>query len=191
MDVQIKAHNFKLTDEIREYVDRRVAKLDRVSENVTDAKFEIREEPHHHPSQKYIAQFTIVTKRAVLRAEDKNADVNAAIDIVTDRMARQIRRFHDRKVFRNRRDATSLGVLAVDQLEDETATGPVDDDDVATEVVRTKRFPVLPMDTEEAIEQMELLGHDFYVFFNADSSQMNVLYRRRNGDLGVLEPELA
>lgn len=190
MDVQIKTHNLKLTDEIRDYVDRRVSKLDRVSENVTDAKFELREEPHHHPTQKYIAQFTIVTKRAILRAEEKNSDIFPVIDIVTDKMARQIRRFHDRKVFKNRRDAVNLGLLAAEQVE-ANELPPDDEETELAGIVRTKRFPVQPMDTVEAIEQIELLGHDFYVFFNADTSRMNVLYRRRNGDFGVLEPELA
>jgi putative sigma-54 modulation protein len=193
MDVTIKAHNFKLTDSLREYIEKRVAKLDRVNERITEAKFEIREQPHHSPDERFKAQFTISTRKAVLRAEDRSEDAHAAIDIVSDKMARQIRRFHDRKIQRSRREAINLGMLAAEQSEDAVSL----DESVAEEIeaqdmiVRTKRFQVLPMDTAEAIEQIDLLGHDFFVFYNLDTSQMNVLYRRKGGQFGVLEPELA
>lgn len=192
MDVTIKAHNFKLSDGLREYVEKRVAKLDRVNERITEAKFEIREQPHHTPDERYKAQFTIATRKAILRAEDRSQDPHAAIDIVTDKMARQIRRFHDRKIKRSRREAVNLGLLAADQSDEALAAVDLTTDETDDEaIVRTKRFQVLPMDTAEAIEQIELLGHDFFVFYNLDTSQMNVLYRRKGGQFGVLEPELA
>jgi putative sigma-54 modulation protein len=191
MEVQIKTHNLKLSDELRDYIVRRVDKLHKVDERIIDAKFELRVEPHHHPTEKIVAQFTIATKRSILRAEDRNSDLHAVVDMVTDRMARQIRRFHDRKVFRDRRVAVGLGELAVDQLSIESATvGTTPDGQPDETIVRTKSFPVHPMDSVEAVEQMELLGHDFYVFFNADTSQINVLYRRKEGGFGILVPEL-
>ncbi|MCO5175524.1 MAG: ribosome-associated translation inhibitor RaiA [Thermomicrobiales bacterium] len=195
MEIQIKTHNLKLNDDTREYIEKRVAKLDKVNERIVDAKFEIRREAHHNPTQKYIAQFTIATKQAVLRAEERNSDITAAVDLVTDKMARQIRRFHDRRTKRDRRSAVGLGQLAADQIQTDATVGVdpgVDEQDSDAEmVVRTKRFDVMPMDTAEAIEQMELLGHDFFVFYNPDSSRMSVLYRRQDGGFGVLEPELA
>ena len=196
MDVQIKTHNLRLNDDTREYIEKRVAKLDKVNERITDAKFELREEPHHNPAQKYVAQFTIATKRAVLRAEERNSDITTVVDLVTDKMARQIRRFHDRRTKRDRRSAVGLGQLAADQiapemLATEAPLEAIEDEEEDAIVVRTKRFNVLPMDTAEAIEQMELLGHDFFVFYNPDSSRMSVLYRRQDGGFGVLEPELA
>lgn len=195
MDIQIKTHNLKLNDDTREYIEKRVAKLDKVNERIVDAKFEVRREAHHNPTQKYIAQFTIATKQAVLRAEERNSDITTAVDLVTDKMARQIRRFHDRRTKRDRRAAVGLGQLAADQpqpIAAADADGVLDEMDTDEElVVRTKRFDVMPMDTAEAIEQMELLGHDFFVFYNPDSSRMSVLYRRQDGGFGVLEPELA
>lgn len=193
MDVLIKSHNFKMTDSLREYIEKRVSKLDRVDERITEAKFEIREQPHHSPDDRFKAQFTIATRKAILRAEDRSEDPHVAIDIVTDKMARQIRRFHDRKIYRTRRDAVNLGLLAANQTEDvvEPSAVAAEDDEIESVVVRTKRFQAQPMDTAEAIEQIELLGHDFFVFFNLDTSQMNVLYRRKGGQYGVLEPELA
>jgi len=196
VDIQIKTHNLKLNDDTREYIEKRVAKLDKVNERIVDAKFEVRREAHHNPTQKYIAQFTIATKQAVLRAEERNSDITTAVDLVTDKMARQIRRFHDRRKKRDRRAAVGLGQLAADQLEPVGGIVGADEardveDAEIEQIVRTKRFEVLPMDTAEAIEQMELLGHDFFVFYNPDSSRMSVLYRRQDGGFGVLEPELA
>lgn len=194
MDLQIKSHNIRLSDDLREYIEKRVNKLDRLKERIIEAKFELRQEKSHNPAQRFVAQFTIATPRSILRAEEKNTDPNAAIDIVTDKMARQIQRFHERKIHRSKRSAVNLGLLAADQspellppsIEDQ------DEDDIPDgAVVRTKRFPVLPMDTAEAIEQIELLGHDFFVFHNHETNQFNVLYRRKDGQYGVLEPELA
>lgn len=189
MELQIKAHNMKIDDELRDYIEKRVTKLDRINERITEAKFELREQPHHNPTVRYVGQFTIATSRTILRAEEKNAEPHAVVDLVTDKMARQIRRFHDRKIHRSRRDSVSLGLLAADQSDELLP----DSDDVEENgvVIRSKHFKVQPMDSGEAVEQMELLGHDFFVFFNLESSQMNVLYRRRDGAFGVLEPELA
>jgi putative sigma-54 modulation protein len=190
MELQIKTHNMKLDDDLREYIEKRVTKLDRINERIIEAKFELREETHHKPTVRYVGQFTIATARAILRAEEKNADPNTVVDLVTDKMARQIRRFHDRKVHRTKREAVNLGLLAADQSEELQLSDTEDTEENGT-IIRSKRFKVQPMDTEEAVEQMELLGHDFFVFYNLESSQMNVLYRRKDGAFGVLEPELA
>ncbi len=193
MDVQIKAHNIRISDDLRDYIHKRVSKLDRVNERIIEAKFELRQEKTHNPTQRFIAQFTIATPRSILRAEEKNTDPNTAIDIVTDKMARQIKRFHDRKVHRSRRDAVNLGLLAADQALLDLPDIELDegDESEANNVVRTKRFQVLPMDIAEAIEQIELLGHDFFVYHNHETNQINVLYRRKDGQYGLLEPELA
>jgi putative sigma-54 modulation protein len=192
MDLQIKAHNIRMSDELTGYIEKRVSKLDRVNERIIEAKFELKQEKSHNPAQRFIAQFTIQTPRAVLRAEEKNTDPHAAVDIVTDKMARQIKRFHDRKVHRSKRSAVNLGLLAADQSP-ELLPPTIEDEDEATDglVVRTKRFHVQPMDTAEAIEQIELLGHDFFVYHNHETNQINVLYRRKDGQYGLLEPELA
>ncbi len=191
MDVQIKAHHLKLTDDLRRYIEKRVSKLDRINERITEAKFELREEPHHHPEQRFIAQFTIATRRAILRAEERNSEPHAAIDKVTDKMARRIRRFHDRKIDRTQREAVNLGLLAAEQLPELAPASPDEEIEPNGAVVRTKRFKIQPMDVAEAIEQIQLLEHDFFVFHNLETNQLNVLYRRKSGDFGILEPELA
>jgi len=189
LELQIKTHHMKLDDELREYIEKRVTKLDRINERITEAKFEMREQPHHNPTVRYVGQFTIATSRGILRAEEKNAEPHAVVDLVTDKMARQIRRFHERKINRTKREALNLGQMAANHS-DELIYDTDESEDVG-KIIRSKHFKVQPMDTDEAVEQMELLGHDFFVFFNLEAGQMNVLYRRNDGAFGVLEPELA
>ena len=140
-----------------------------------------------------MAQLTIATKNSILRSEEKNHDLHTAIDLAVDRMARQIRRFHDKKVFsRRRKKATQPDPAELLPLgADGEIAGSDDDDEVSIEdLVRRKRFKIQPMNEDEAIEQMELLGHDFFVFFNPDEAQVNVLYRRRDGRYGLIQPDL-
>lgn len=193
MDVQIKAKNLRLTDALQEYIQKRTEKLDKIDQKVVDAKFEVRSERNRSGGEQIIAQFTIATKDAILRTEEKNRDVHAAIDLAVQRMERQIRRFRDKRIFNRRRQqqlAAEAGTPAGLTLDGELLTEEAEE--VPSELlVRRKRFKIQPMGTEEAIEQMELLGHDFFVFFDPDEAQINVLYRRRDGRYGVIQPELA
>lgn len=196
MDVQIKTRDLKMTDGLQEYVDTRLEKLGRVQEPVVDAILELRGEKHRTGGEMTVAQFTIRTKRTILRTEERDHDPHVAIDKSVDRMERQIRRYRDKKIFvpRRRRRAQANQAMEVDAL---TAEDPFEvlEDGEEEELesrapVRRKRFSILPMDETEAIEQMELLGHNFFVFFNPDDGQMNVLYRRHDGEYGVIQPEL-
>jgi putative sigma-54 modulation protein len=189
MDVQIKTQNVRLTDHLREYVETRVSKLEKVHERPTDVKMELRSEHPRSGGEQFIAQFTIAMPGTILRSEVRNHDQHAAIDQAVDKMTRQIRRYRDRKLGKSRRHAPSLAELAIDQAELEASQQDMLESQGS--VVRTKRFKLQPMDAEEAIEQLELLGHDFFVYYNPDSSQVNVLYRRQGGDYGLIEPEIA
>lgn len=195
MDVQIKTRDLKLTDGLQEYIDARIQKLERVHEPVIDATLELRCEKPRSGGEITIAQFTIQTKKAILRTEEKDHDPHVAIDQSVDRMARQIRRLRDKKIFvpRRRRQAYANQNAAADSTAIEDPFEVLDDEDREIELpapVRHKRFTVLPMDEAEAIEQMELLGHDFFVFFNPDDGQINVMYRRHDGQYGLIHPEL-
>lgn len=197
MDVQIKTKNLRLTDPLEDYIQRRLQKLEKVNERVIDAKLEIRTEHNRSGGEQHVAQLTIATKDSILRSEEKNYDLHTAIDLAIDRMARQIRRFHDKKIFARRRRKQ----VAQTEPEEALSVGPdgelvpaselLDEEDVPVEeLVRRKRFKIQPMGEDEAIEQMELLGHDFFVFFNPDEAQINVLYRRRDGQYGLIQPDL-
>ena len=130
----------------------------------------------------HVADITIQVGGLLVRGEGKTDDMYASINVAVDRIERQIRKYKTRINRRMRKlDAQAAGVAVAGQAEDEDADGP--------RLVKTKRFDVKPMSVEEAIMQMELLGHDFYVFRNDSTGGVNVVYRRNDGDYGLIEPE--
>jgi putative sigma-54 modulation protein len=137
--------------------------------------------------ERQVAQITVRDKRGtILRAEERSNDIYAAVDGVVDKLYKQIRRYRGKKRSKRRDGAQAEEAMMLEPL-------PLDDgieEETDGRIVREKRFPLQPMNKEEAIDQMELLGHDFFVFFNADVGAVNVLYRRRDGDFGLLKPEL-
>lgn len=194
MEVQIKAKDLKVTQELRDYLQERVNKLDRFTGRVTGAKLELAHEHHRTGGDAIRAELTIMARHTLLRAEEQHADARRAIDLAVDKMARQIRRYHDKRTRRHRASLTEFVTLpelsdtALKELAAVTADMEAEEEQ---EIVRTKRFALKPMSSGEAIDQLELLGHDFFVFLNADDhNQVNVLYRRRRGDYGLIQPEL-
>ncbi|HEX5506646.1 MAG TPA: ribosome-associated translation inhibitor RaiA [Thermomicrobiales bacterium] len=194
MEVQIKARDLKVSPSLHAFIVERTSKLDRFLDRVDEAKLELN---HEHPrtgGERVKAQLTIARGRAILRAEEQNADVRRAVDLVVDKMCRRIQRYHGKRVDRKRGAPTEQEALAEQALAETAELDVNAGDEEADEwadgyqVVRTKRFPLKPMSSTEAIDQMELLGHDFYVFLNADDNQVNVLYRRKSGDYGLIQP---
>lgn len=192
MDVQIKTKDLKATPDLRDYAQGRVNKLDRFIGRVTDAKLELTHERPRTGGDRIVAQLTVAARHTILRAEEQHADIHRAIDLVVDKMLVQIRRFHSKRTDRSRRPSVAEFVTlpdleAADLAELDAAIDNVDGTDGA-EVVRTKRFDLKPMTSGEAIDQLELLGHDFYMFLNAEDSRVNVVYRRKRGDYGLIQP---
>jgi len=174
----IQGKNIEVTDRLREYVEKKVGKLDRYLPTITEARMELSVEGTKSAKDRQVAQLTVRSKGTLLRAEERTADMFASIDAIVDKMYRQIVRYKGKCYGRGRGPGE---VPPVEEFEEEPPR----------RIVRTKRFQVAPMDEEEAIEQMELLGHDFFVFFNVNTDGINVIYRRKDGDYGLLEPELA
>ena len=185
MEVSVRGRNINMTDRIDQYVHKKVLKLDRYLPNIDEARVELSTEKTRAAQDRKVAQLTVRSRGTILRAEERNQDIFAAIDAVTDKMTRQISRYKTR--LQRRGDRTVEEVMpavegeTLDETEAEATYGSI---------VRTKRFNVAPMGPEEAIEQIELLGHDFYVFFNVETETINVLYRRQDGDFGLLQPEI-
>ena len=200
MELQIRTNGTKLTGELRDFIDRRAGKLDHLVDHVVDAQLELRTMRQRTGHELTVAQITLHTRRMILRAEERDSEPAKAIDEAFDKLVRQVRRYHDKRTNHKRRLPTAeaieeLAVPSSDGVDEQWAiaddTEPDEDDRPSDGVVRTKRFSVKPMPVDEAIEQMELLGHDFYLFHNADEDQINLLYRRRDGSLGLLAPSLA
>lgn len=183
MELTITGKNLEINDTIRKYVEKKIGRLDRYLPNILDGRVELTvDEGARAASDRQIAQVTLRTKKVILRAEEASADIFASIDAVFEKMQRQVDRYKGKR-WAKRGEALEAAALP-EAAEEEVEEEPVS-------VARVKRFRMVPMDEEEAIEQMELLGHDFYVFFNVNQNQINVIYRRRNGEYGLIQPELA
>lgn len=191
MEIVVRGRNVTVTERVEEYVEKKIGKLERYLPIIDEARMELSQEETRSAQHRMIAQLTVRSRGKVLRAEERDQDLFAAIDLVAEKMQRQITRFKDRLYSKGqmrgaetvRVPETTEAVAAVEAVA-EAEVEPVGS------IVRTKTFLVTPMNPEEAIEQMELLGHDFFVFYNSDVDGINVLYRRRSGDYGLLQPEL-
>jgi putative sigma-54 modulation protein len=190
MEIQVRGNGVRINDGLREFIDRRATRLDRMLDRVVDAKLELRALHNRVGPDTTAAQITIRSGRDVLRAEERAADQIVAIDQAFDKLERQIRRVHDK---RSRRHAPGQETIRGGVLESGTVSAidevDLDDEQDFGALVRTKRFSVKPMDVEEAIEQMELLGHDFFLFHYVDEDIPSVVYRRRDGAYGLLIPK--
>lgn len=186
MELSINGRNLEITQRIENYVEKKTSRLDRYMPNLAKVHVDLSEEKNRSSVQRQVAQITIRDDRGtILRAEERSNDLFAAIDTVIDKLYRQINRYQGKR----RRKWRSAGG------EEPIIGEPLPFEDEIEEeeeqvIVRYKRFPAHPMPAEEAIEQMELLGHDFFVFFNPDDEAINVLYRRHDGNYGLLQPEL-
>jgi putative sigma-54 modulation protein len=178
MELSIFARNMEVTPRLREHVEMKVGRLDRYLPSIDEARVDLTVENTRRAAHRQVAQLTVRVPGTILRAEERDQDMFAAIDAVLDKMYRQIARYKGR-----RQDRWHAVVEAppVEELVEENEG----------EIVRVKRFEVRPMTPEEAIEQMELLGHQFYVFLNAEEDGINVVYKRDKGDYGLLQPVLA
>jgi putative sigma-54 modulation protein len=180
MQFQVKGRNLEVSDAIRSYAEAKLGKLER---QLKDLRVELELAVERNPSiaANHVAEATIWTKGPVLRAREASSDMRASIDQLVDKLERQVTRYKRQGRDRRRRAPRANG-----PVNDVT---PVVPDEGEPLIVKTKQFAVKPLTPEEAVEQLELVGHDFFVFLNADSSQVNVVYRRRDGNYGLIEPQ--
>jgi ribosome hibernation promoting factor len=181
--IETVARNMRLTDNVRDYVEKKAAKLKRYLQEID----EIRVELSHIKSarsalDRQVAQITVHGKGFILRSEERADDIHAAFDTALDKIQRQIDRYKG-KHYHGRGDGRSVAEALEEDL-------PVDETgELLPLIARRKKFIILPMNEDEAVEQMRLLGHDnFFIFFNAEQNSIQVLYRRRNGTYGLIEP---
>jgi len=182
MELTIKGKNVEITDRLRNYVHKKIGKLDRYLPSITDAWVELSVEGTKAAQDRQVCQVTVRSNGTILRAEERSDDMFNSIDTVLDKMYRQIARYKGKRKNRWRGAGVTIEPLPIEFEEESEEERP--------HIVRVKRFPITPMHPEEAVEQMELLGHDFFVFFNAEEGRVNVLYRRKDSSYGLLQPEL-
>lgn len=180
MKSSIRGVNIEITPAIREYIEKKLSKLDRYFDNtdLLEAKVNVKV---NSGTQK--VEVTIPMKQMVLRVEERNTDVYAAMDLVIDKLERQVRK-HKTKVNRKMREASYSREFVV--IPQDAIQAPEFEED-ELEIVRTKTVDLKPMDVEEAILQMNMLGHNFYVFKNAETDLSSVVYVRNDGRYGLIE----
>ncbi len=200
MNVKIKGHNVKISDTLDDFTRNKLDRLDRYLPNISNVRVDLSRQRTRRGASLSIAQITLKHERgAILRAEEKisgsgHDTMLTAINVAIDKMYRQIRRFKGKRTDKKRKPrerfmatveelATAEDIPEVEELEVEMMEAEEE------EIVRRKEIALTIMNELEAIEQMELLGHNFFVFFNADTNGTCILYKRTDGDYGMLVPE--
>lgn len=180
MNYNIRGENIEVTTPIREYVEKKIGKLNRYFDTPPSSDVHVNLSVYNDDQR---IEVTIPMPELLLRAEEQHADLYAAIDLVVDKLERQIRK-HKTKVNRKFRQKGSPKYIFAELEQDEKNK----EENNEIEIVRTKRFNLKPMDSEEAILQMDMLGHSFFVFTNAETNDTNVVYKRKDGKYGLIEP---
>lgn len=187
MELSINSRNLEVTARLQNYVEKKTSRLDRYMPDLTLISVDLSEVNAKNAQERQVAQITIRDKRGtILRAEERSSDLFAAIDAVVDKLYRQISKYRGKRKRKWRSSGVKEEIIFGEPLPLEVEY----EEDVPRGIVRTKRFSMTPMTAEEAVDQLELLGHDFFVFFNVDDDAINVLYHRRNDTYGLLQPEV-
>jgi putative sigma-54 modulation protein len=183
LEVEITTRNMELTDRVHDYVVKKVSKLDKYLGGIDEARVDLAQvKTARNASDRQVAQITVRGRGFILRAEERSDNIYSAIDTAMEKIQRRINRYKGKRS-RSRHEIPEYEEAIIEAIEVEEDSTPI--------IARRKRFNLIPMDEMEAIEQMELLGHEtFFVFFNANTNSINVLYKRRDNTYGLIEPEL-
>jgi putative sigma-54 modulation protein len=180
MRLQVKGRNLEVSEQIRQYAEDKLGKLDKLVNDPTRVELELLVEKNPSISDNHVAEATVWTKGPVLRARESSADMKASIDQLVNKLERQVKRYREKRRMAPRRHVPQPS---------ESAPAPLEVDENAVAITKTKQFTVNPMTPDEAVLQLELVGHDFFVFRNAESNGINIVYRRRDGRYGLIEPQ--
>ncbi len=182
----VKGKNIDVPDSVREYAERKMRRLERFLDDRTDAVIEFSSEQHRSTSDSQIAEATLTIDGQVLRSHAAGPTYQASLDIVIDRIERQAVDAREKP-----RSKERPGEARARRLGAEEPESLAESDLPAWRIVKTKRFAIEPMFEEDAVERMEELGHHFFIFVNAESERLCVLYKRTSGDFGLIEPMIA
>jgi ribosome hibernation promoting factor len=180
MRLQVKGKNVEVSDSMRRYAEEKLGKLDRQLHALTQVELELCVEKNPSISANQIAEATVFTKGPTLRAREASTDMKASIDQLTDKLLRQVEHYRAK---RSRKHVRGNG-----NQPPPGGSMSISDEEPAPQIVKTKQFAVKPMSAEEAALQLELVGHDFFVFRSDESNEVNVIYRRNDGGYGLIEP---
>ncbi|MDZ4158177.1 MAG: ribosome-associated translation inhibitor RaiA [Anaerolineaceae bacterium] len=184
LKIEIYGKNMDVSPRVRDYVEKKFSRLDRYLSDVEETRVDLGQvKSARSASDRQVAQITIRGRGFILRAEERADDIFTAIDSALDKMQRQFERYKGKR-YHGRGDGVPASEVA-------PAIGEFETEEIVPVIARRKEFTLIPMDEAEAIEQMSLLGHEnFFIFYNANTSTINILYRRRDGSYGLIEPKL-
>lgn len=176
MKITIRGKNLEVTDSLRSYLEKKLSKLQNYFEHLQEAQVTVYQE-----RGRYVVEVTIPLNSIILRGEEEsNENFYTAVDLVAEKLEKQIEKYKTKLYKKLRSQGLKDLITASDEKKEKTDE---------PQVVKIKRFMIKPMPVEEAILQMNLLGHNFFMFRNAETDQMNVLYKRRDGNYGLIEPD--
>jgi putative sigma-54 modulation protein len=175
---KLVGRNLEVTESIRAHVEQRLSKLERFSPHIVDAKVVLSVKNDGRAVAPHRVEMQLNVPHGVIRAEEARQDMYVAIDAATEVLERQLKKFRSKLITRSQRGELPLEDAGVEPEEE-----------FEVQIVRNKRFELRPMTAEDAAAQMEALGHDFYMFENSKSGHVNVIYKRRDGHYGLLEPQ--
>jgi ribosome hibernation promoting factor len=178
--LQVKGKNLEVSDSLYRYAEEKLGKLDRHLGDTTRLELELAVEKNPSIADSQVAEATVWTKGPILRARESTEDMRASIDLLVEKLERQVKRYREKR--QRKQIARHAHVLDLEEVR------PVVPDEAEPVIVKTKQFAVKPMTPEEAVLQLELIGHDFFVFRNVESSEVNVVYKRRDANFGLIEP---
>ena len=185
---EIHGDNLTITDAIRNYIEEKIGKLERYFNDVPNAVAHVKVKTYQNSTTKI--EVTIPLKNVTLRAEERHDDLYAAIDLVTSKLERQVRKYKTRVNRKHKNHGEPEAFVAEVQeappeVAEETEVEPTNESDI--EIIRSKQFSLKPMDSEEAVLQMDLLGHDFYIFTDRETDVTSIVYKRKDGKYGLIE----
>lgn len=187
MQIVVKGKNMDVNERLRQFVEGKLSRLSRVVPSIAEAEVELSSEKTKSTDTRYVAQITLKTNGTLIRAEQSAGDAHSAVDVVLDKLDRQLTRYRSKRFGSYNKSGESRTSPA--KVVEEEELVPEEEELEEGRIVRTKHFQMKPMDAEEALQQMQLLGHNFYVFFNSETNSVSVVYKRNDGDFGLIEPE--
>lgn len=189
MKLLIQGNNITVTESIHDYVEQKLEKAVKHFQNITtkvDVHLSVAR--NSRIERKHKAEVTVFANGTVIRAQEGSENLYASIDMVADKIARQLRKYKEKHLAKNahahirQEEVESESVIEIDELNSDRAP------ELPAEVVRSKYFTMPPMTTQEALEHLQLVDHDFYMFQNSDTNEINVIYSRNHGGYGVIQP---
>jgi len=180
MSLIIKGRNIEITDKLRQYIEKKISKIEKHYNQIIKTEVELLIEKNPSISKNQTVQVTLFTKGPIFRARESSIDIYASIDLAVDKLKKQVERYKGKTY--------TSQIHPVDNTH--FSKEPIKEFKEKFQIVKTKQFVMKPMTPEEAILQMETLGHSFFVFSNAETETINVIYRRKDNNYGLIEPKL-